>query len=131
VWKQDSLARFGFYVHGVQGVKSDGSFGVDYHTHGLAERFPDQLDLQITLPIRLEAAMPLFHAFVDQMKAGRRFRPGYLEPGVLSVPVICITAIESGRTVLRLVFPDPEGRWPTDAAVDQEYAAQFEEVVLE
>lgn len=129
-WQGDSLARFGFYVHGVQGVKSDDSFGVNYHTHGLAERFPGQLDLQITLPIRLEAAMAIFHAFVDQMKEGRRFRPGYLKPGVLLAPVVCITAIESGRTVLRLVMPDPEGRWPVDAAVTQGYAAQLEEVVL-
>lgn len=106
--EQRSLLSEGWNAHFVVD-DHDCPFGVNYHTHSLPESFA-HLDLQIVIPLRPATAHRIARKIVALIKQGRRFKPGDMIFNVVpDFPITCVKAVESGRTVLRLVFPDENG----------------------
>ena len=93
------------------------------HTHGLQERF-DHPDLEIRLAVPPEKRYHLLAPIAEAVKAGRRFQVGGEDPTLFSVPIRFIAREESGRMVLRAIFPDPAGRFPDDPGCPPEWAEQ-------
>lgn len=78
------------------------------HTHGLVKF--NHLDLQICFPLTQEDAQLLSLTIVDKIKHGTRFTPGIKYKDVLhDNDVEFAEAIEDGRVVLRIIFPDKHG----------------------
>lgn len=83
------------------------------HTHGLLEHF-DHLDLEIRLAVSPQQRYDLLAPLAEAVKAGCRFTTSEEDTTVFSVPIRFVIRCESGRSVLRAIFPDPEGRFPGD-----------------
>jgi hypothetical protein len=111
------MARFGWVAH----VITDSPL---IHTHGLAERFGHP-DREIRLAVDPTTRYHLLAPLVDTIKAGRRFAAGDEDQTIFSVPVRFVTREESGRRVLRAIFPDPQGRFPDDPGCPPAWAAQL------
>ncbi len=94
------------------------------HTHGLTERFGHP-DFQVVLPAAPETIQRLLAPLVQAVVNGQTFRAGEETLGVFNVPVRFVERRESGRTVLRAIFPDPEGRWPDEQGVQRGYELQL------
>ena len=119
------LEKYGFYVHLVE-PESNSKLEINAHTHGL-ERY-NHLDFQIVLGLPERTIQTIFMDLVDLVKSGEKFHHGQeLNNIILNFPVKLISARESNRDVLRVVFPDPSGnideesmredyRWQYDSA---------------
>lgn len=94
------------------------------HTHGLPERF-DHPDLELRLDVPPRQRYELLAVLAEAVKAGRRFKPGDEDTTLFSVPVHFIAREESGRMVVRAIFPDPQGRFPDEPGCPSEWAAQL------
>ena len=94
------------------------------HTHGLPEHF-DHPDLEIRLAVPPRQRYALLVPLVEAIKAGRCFHDGDEDPKIFAVPVRFIARTESGRPVLRAIFPDPQGRFPDDPGCPAEWADQL------
>lgn len=94
------------------------------HTHGLSEnaRHPD---LEIMLPLAPQGLYRLLEPLAEAVKAGKTFYVDQEDRTLFNVPVRFRTARESGREVLRAVFPDPSGRWPEDPLVETGWNLQL------
>jgi len=122
---REKMEKYGWFVHFVPDDE-DCPNSVNYHTHGVERSFGHP-DLQICFPLSRDIAHSILSNIVDDIKAGSRFEPGkkYNEiiGGGLSVEFI--HAMECGRKVLRIIFPDKNGNY--EGAVFQD---QFERTGL-
>lgn len=110
------LTKFGWYAHIVVGDPQSPT-GVNYHTHGFEETLGHR-DLQIVLPgMSKDQCHRLASELYSQIKGGRKFRNNSETtvlaeargPGHSSYRVKFIEVKESGRLVLRVVLPTPDG----------------------
>lgn len=97
------------------------------HTHGLWERFGHP-DLQVVLPARPETIQRLLAPVAQAVVGGSRFHAGEEATGVFNVPIRFVARTEGGRAVLRVLFPDPYGRWPDDPDVEPGYDLQLADI---
>lgn len=101
------VTEHGWCCHAVP--RSDGAPQQNVHTHGLPESF-EHLDFQIVAFISPEQAWAILNELVEQVRSGRRFESGIDVEDILERwPVRLISAVESGRTVLRVILPDCHG----------------------
>jgi len=99
---------------------------INVHTHGM-ERY-GHLDFQTVLPIAPEKATVLLNTIGFEVQNGRKFEPG--DYGDDSHVYSCAFRLEqhreTGRDVLRLIFPDPQFRFPEDPLCEKPYKYQTE-----
>lgn len=127
----------GFYAHYVFATEAQapargrGPHYGNMHTHGFPESYDGQLDIQIVLPIPPEHGHGIFWEINDLLKKGTRFAHNDEIAGVLRPPykIRLFKTTETGREVLRLIFPDKNGLFPGDAGVDPMYGGQETAVV--
>lgn len=112
------LLQYGYFVHN---IKYD-EF-ISYHTHGLAE-MKNHPDLQITLNIDSILAFQIFDIFIAQINNGKFFEPDTIIINLADMPFKLIKATESGRSVLRIMLPDPAGKFPEDEGCSFDFIMQ-------
>jgi hypothetical protein len=95
------------------------------HTHGLDET-AHHPDLEVVLPTDPDTLYRLLAPLAEAAAAGTRFSIHTETVGLFKTPVRFRDAVESGRPVLRAIFPDPCGRWPEDPLVAAGYELQLE-----
>lgn len=126
------LKKYGFYIHSVFPAAGQEHLGFDHHTHGIAESFRHP-DFQIKLGVAQGIAAALFHDFVNRIKEGERFTVGasaalpdgtFLNGFLHGFPVKLVAAVENGRELIRIVLPDPQGRFPGQPGCHPDYAHQ-------
>lgn len=115
------IEKYGFYIHYVFSTKTTEMANI--HTHGLADN-KNHMDFQIVLPITKELASSLIWEFVHNINLGKKYETGLIDGIIANYPVKLITATESGRLVLRIILPDPNGKFPEDEGCDPIYARQ-------
>jgi uncharacterized protein DUF4262 len=116
-WAEAKLNEHGFYVHYVP--LSEGY--VNAHTHGVAESWPGQLDLQIVVALGPQTCHGMLSDFVARIRVGERFQAGDRVERILTQPVLLCEAQEGPplRTVLRVLIPDAAGKLPGDEGFDE------------
>jgi len=125
--EQEAMEKEGWYAHIVQDDPRT-PYGLNYHTHGMVESF-DHPDLQVVLKIDPRTVHSCIHNVVKQIKAGKKFKHGDRADEVIrsaidiEYQVMFVNAVEGGRNVLRVIFPDAAGNLePQD--MDPEYGHQ-------
>ncbi len=134
--ENSALQQYGYYVHAVFGDPST-PFGDNIHTHGLDNI--GHLDLQVVAPMGVGEA----HAYITQVAKlvvdGHKFSSGdrvmlaegkvVLDSGFNTDKLIVklVSATESGRDVLRIILPDPNGNLDL-LDLSSPYADQYEGV---
>ena len=118
-WENDCVEKYGYYVHYVNSGEL-----IDVHTHGLVETH-NHIDLQIVLPIDPKISHSVISSAVSKIEKGETFEDGQIAEGIIkNFPVKFIEAEESGRKVLRIILPDPEGKIEQDE-INEKYAIQY------
>jgi hypothetical protein len=126
-WAADCMTKYGFYTHFVFDDDHDNSpSGVNLHTHGVTESVGHP-DFQITISLDPEIANGIFHNLYDRVKAGDRFGEGVVASNILGggMKVTFINAVECGRSVLRVILPDPDGNISKSKMQKKWKAAQY------
>ena len=120
---QDSmLQKHGFYIHLVE-AEPNSCFKINAHTHGLEQY--DHLDFQIVLGLPERTIQNIFKDLVDLVKSGQKLHHGQkLENIIRNFPIKLISAKESNRDVLRVVFPDTSGNIDEEN-MSNEYVWQY------
>lgn len=116
-----NLEQIGWVVHAITDLPTA-------HTHGLEENFGHP-DFEVWLPVSPRQRYQLLAALAVAVKAGQRFQAGDEDRTVFSVPVRFVKRTETGRTVLRAVFPDAAGKFPGDPGCAPGYAEQLQGAV--
>ena len=111
------IAQYGWVAHAITTLPL-------IHTHGLPENFWHP-DLEIRLAVSSQTRYDLLAVLVNAVKSGRRFVAGQEDTTVFFVPIRFIAREESGRVVLRALFPDPDGHFPGDPGCPPEWADQL------
>jgi len=94
------------------------------HTHGLPESCGHP-DVEVRLACDPDERGRLLGIVAGAVTLGRRFADGQEARDLFSVPVRLVTRLESGREVLRVVFPDVNGRWPGEGGCAPGYDEQL------
>lgn len=116
--QQELLATFGWYSHCIPSGDNT-PYGFNYHTHGLENSY-NHRNIQIVMPVDHGTAHAIVADLIDRIKTGTVFIPDIEYHDIIKdFPAKFIYAVESGRQVLRLVFPGPDGSF------DGTYAKQF------
>lgn len=118
--ENERRSKYGWIVEYVPGDPAAPN-NINCHTHFLPQQIGHP-DLQICLPMYPQTCAGWFHLVVGYIEKGQVFLPGIKYPGILETgfDLMFIEAKESGRDVLRLIFPDVENSYN-----DPVYAAQF------
>ena len=95
---------------------------VNIHTHGM-ERY-DHLDFQLVLPLGKQEAASLLNTICIEVQNGRRFQPGCYSGEIYTCDFRLELHRETGRDVLRLIFPDEKMRFPEHPRCDRPYIFQ-------
>ncbi|HBP22715.1 MAG TPA: hypothetical protein DEA08_33660 [Planctomycetes bacterium] len=113
------LEEHGWYSHYVP----LGHGYVNAHTHGIAERFPGQLDFQIVVGVSSKLVSGLFWDLFRRLEAGERFSAGERVSELLrDADVLLQGAREGEREVLRLLLPAKNGALPGETDYPEDYA---------
>lgn len=116
------LDTIGYFPH----FETEENGLVNYHTHGVQNNF-QHMDFQIVLPISPELATLIFCDLVEMVKSGESFKNNmYVENILDDQPIQLIKARETGRSVLRVIFPDDLGYFPKNQKCDLYYSLQKE-----
>ena len=119
-WQDECIQKYGFYMHAVK----HGQY-VNYHTHGFVDSWQHP-DMQMVIPVDAEFAKALFWDFAREIKAGKKYQVGDILDGFIEDHNIRLTeAKECGRAVLRVIFPDQNGKFPGDPDCDAKYERQL------
>lgn len=120
-WENEMIEQFGWYIHFVLEDDSCPN-SINYHTHGLQERF-NHPDLQICFPISEELAHAILNTIVEQIQTGKLFQTAVKYDHIIGggFKLEFIDAIESKREVLRIAFPNKEGGYEGEV-----YRCQFD-----
>jgi hypothetical protein len=107
---QDELmAKYGWVIHYVSPMPGDDRFNI--HTHGLQEKY-EHPDLQIMIAgLDPKIAGKILHNVVDKIEAGEKFEVGNYGGIIKNLEVQFVVAPEGDRIVLRMIFPNPEGKF--------------------
>ena len=107
--QEESVKKYGWYVHVVQDPRCPANTNV--HTHHLVESFGHK-DLQICLNINPKTSHRLLADAISEIKNGVKFEPGKKYGKIINnYQVEFIEAIEEGRSVLRMLIPDENGKY--------------------
>lgn len=105
-------------IHGV----CDGRF-INFHTHGM-ERY-SHMDFQMVLPYPQKEVCRILNTLGLRVQAGERFKNGDLISGIYEDCDVRVTEFEeTGRTVLRVIVPDKDNRFPEDPDCEYPYTLQ-------
>jgi len=110
-------------IHYVIGDYGPGGIA-NIHTHGM-ENY-GHLDFQMVLPLKKEQATMLLNTIGLEVQNGKRFEPGHYSGAVYSCDFRLELHRETSRDVLRLIFPDPQFRFPEDPQCECPYKHQTE-----
>jgi hypothetical protein len=95
------------------------------HTHGLPETYGHP-NIEVRLQVSTHDRSKCLAIAVLAIKDGHRFEVGEECNHVYNVPVRVVERRESGRKVLRIIFPDPDGgRFPDEPGCSPEWQAQL------
>lgn len=123
-----ALEEYGWFAHYVLDHNGDLDGMANLHTHGIWENFGHR-DLQVVLPIQPEVVHGVFANIVAQIQKGRFFQTDKPESKVLENFEVHFREFEEhGRKVLRLILPDPSGKFPWDEGCESPYSRQTEEL---
>ena len=116
---RESMETLGWYAHCVPSGDNT-PYGYNYHTHGMEHSFKHP-NIQIVLPIDFVAAHNIAYAIVEKIRKGVRFEANIDYKGIMENDYLIrfIDAKECGRSVLRLLIPDKNGKY------EGEFAAQL------
>lgn len=123
-WEIENYHKYGWYAHFVGGEQS-----VNYHTHGLFDKF-NHPDLQIVFPLDPKIAMQLFWNCTHHIEAGKRFMPWDTVDQVVArynVKFIPVWEESSERHVLRIILPDAQGRLDR-SNIEGGFAIQYDDI---
>ena len=123
--EQEALQKYGWLVHVVESDDST-SNNFNAHTHGFVDSY-NHPDIQITLTMPPAQIMRIFNVIHYRIKdGGIRFQDGEISDQILAngYKVKFIKKDESGRPVLSVILPDPQGHLE-EADMDAEYAEQY------
>ncbi|WP_050614867.1 DUF4262 domain-containing protein [Bacillus testis] len=99
----------------------------DIATRGMRENLNHE-DLQIVLAIGKEMAELILDTVIANIKDGYKYREG-LWNNVIEDTVVEFKRVRSGdRSLLRLVLPDSEGRFPEDEGCQYPYCEQYKAI---
>lgn len=105
-------------IHGV----CDGQF-INFHTHGI-ERY-SHMDFQMVLPYPQKEVCRILNTLGLRVQAGERFKNGDLISGIYEDCDVRVTEFEeTGRTVLRVIVPDKDNRFPENPNCEYPYTLQ-------
>ena len=122
-WENKCMEKYGFFMHFVP----LGEY-LNAHTHGVFDSFKHP-DLQLVLPVSGAVGGSILRTVVNRIKKGETFKPGQdYQEIAQGYPVRFMKAVENGRDVLRLIFPDRDGRFPGDPGVSEMIAGQIDVV---
>lgn len=94
------------------------------HTHGM-ENY-NHPDFQLVLSYPLEEIGRILNTLGLRVQAGERFHDGDLVSGIYNDCNVRLTEFEeTGRTVLRVVIPDKQNRFPEDPDCEYPYTLQL------
>jgi hypothetical protein len=106
------MKKCGWMVHFVT-PDEDYPFNVNIHTHGFPEKFK-HLDMQICLLISPDNAQGIMNNIARLLAEGKTFKANMKYKGIIErFPVLIHPAMEDGRKILRMVFPDKHGSFST------------------
>lgn len=110
-------------IHGVVG----GPYGnVVYHTHGLDKL--DSLELELNLPLNQQQAMGFINIIGYAIANGRKLKNNDIIEDLFSCKVF-IKEVEGiygeGEKNLRIVFPDPNFKFPWEDGCEEPYKSQI------
>lgn len=95
----------------------------NYHTHGM-EHY-GHLDFQLVLNVSDEHAKYLLNTMGMRVQNGEQFKSGDHVNGLYEDCSVRLDEYqESGRTVLRLIIPDENNRFPEDPECSKPYCYQ-------
>lgn len=96
------------------------------HTHGFKEKYNAD-DIEIVLRVSKKTAKGICDAIKDKYEKGEFIEPYvYYRDIIKNYSVMFVETIDkAGRTLLRLLLPDVNGRMPYDNDVDEKYAKQL------
>lgn len=107
---------------------------VAYHTHGL-KRYGSP-ELELNLPLEQKQAGMYINLIAEQISKGKRYISGDKETEIFTLPFYLLETRpifgEKNELVLRIVFPDPQVKYPWDGGCEPIYANQlsFREILL-
>ena len=108
-WEEQQLLLHGWYTHYVPNGK-----WINAHTHGIEEKF-EHPDLQVVLALPPNTVSGLFHSAIERIIAGHKLLPDQLHEGIIKgYPIKTHKSVEGDRSVLRIILPDKQGRFPGD-----------------
>lgn len=120
-WENKQVGKHGFYIHYVPHNKK----AVNIHTHGLDATYQHP-DLQIVLPLQKEVAATILQDVVEMVKEGVSFEKEGIYTNILdNCPVYLTKAVEGGRKIMRLIFPDATGDFHKNSNNDTIYSSQW------
>lgn len=93
------------------------------HTHGMDKY--DHMDFQMVLQIPREDICYILNTFGKRVQAGEQFHAGEMVTGIFQdCPVRLDAFQECNRTVLRVIIPDGDNRFPEDPECKYPYSFQ-------
>ena len=99
-------------------------YACNAHTHGM-ERY-HHMDFQVVLALPPRDIGYILNSLGLRVQAGERFHAGDLVSGIFLDCQVRLDAYEeTGRTVLRVVIPDKDNRFPEDEACMETYRLQM------
>lgn len=122
---EEALEKQGFYIHTPFDDPTT-PIGVNIHTHGLPDTH-NHLDFQIVVGLDPATVLGIFLGLVDRIKKGERFRDDQVVEGVIEDRKVKMLEVdESGRQVLRIILPDPDGEVEIDKMNEN---CQFQHII--
>jgi hypothetical protein len=124
-WEAEAMAKHGWLRHYV-GDDPDSPSGINHHTHGLLASFGHP-DIQIVGKLTQEKSAAVMVAVVNRIKEGEKFKAGDVLEGILrdAYLIKLVDAVENGRPVLRLIFPDPQNQVDRDKMTEPWMSDQY------
>lgn len=110
----EMMKQCGWIVHYVFDDTSC-PFNTNAHTHGLETKYK-HLNIQICMPMKQEAAHGIFWNIVRRIEAGDKFIPGKrYDKIIVNYDVMFTYSFNDNKdeVLLRLIFPDANGRFDT------------------
>lgn len=129
--QEEHMRRYGWYAHHVFDYYQETIYGCAFlnaHTHGLTESWQHP-ELQVVLPLPSETVQAILSNAVALIREGTVLQDGmHVEKVIQGYPVLVRQVEVDGEVHMRLILPDPAGRFPGDPGCDPEYALQAAEL---
>lgn len=96
----------------------------NFHTHGMDKY--NHMDFQMILAYPYEEICRILNTFGLRVQAGERFKAGDMVSGIYEDCDVRLSEFEeTGRTVLRVIIPDKNNRFPEEKECDSKYSVQL------